>query len=765
MGTDRKKWFHRPSVAVVRKTLGAIAKIVLTLMLVGVIAVSLVVSVMAIYVSVNFDGTKNLPNLNQASAEGSSYIYIKDEKTGEWVEDLKLQGANQIWTSLEDMPVYMKYAIIAIEDERFLEHNGVDWKRTVSAFVNEMLNYLKLSNRRFGGSTITQQLIKILNENNSPEKRRIETKITEILQSLELEKGTSYTKDDIIEAYLNVMPMSENIVGVGYAANVYFNKDLRDCTLAECALMAGVTNNPSLYDPYERPEAARRRQRLVLTKMYDCGFITEDEYKQALGEEYVLRRRTSVGTVYDYYTDMVIEDVINDLMETYGYSYNYAQSLVFYGGLNIYSAEIRSEQEAVEKIYADESNYPKKISGDAEDPQTGLVIMNYDGRIAVTIGGRGLKTASRIQNRSTQTTRQPGSAIKPLSVYALSLQYNLVHYSSLVRDCYITLPNGRRWPTNYRASLRDNGDVLLNYAIQDSLNTVPARLLQTLTPKNSFDFMTGTLGFSHMYKTYRTEDGRVLTDMDMAPLALGALTEGVTVKEMCAGYQIFGNGGVYNEPWSYYSVTRGDETLLEKKPKSLQAISADSAYIVNRLLQEVVSGSAGSGRDIRRYWTGWEIFAKTGTTSGTANGDRDVYFCAGTKYYVGASWFGYDYNKNLKSSQKYARPLMNKAMVALHKNKTKAAFDRPEGIVETKYCRKTGMIATKGCTSTYVGVYKENFMPDPCTLHGSGTASSATSGSAQSTADSALSTTITPFSTFTSGSGTTGSTSSAAHQN
>ena len=427
MGTDRKKWFHRPSVAVVRKTLGAIAKIVLTLMLVGVITVSLVVSVMAIYVSVNFDGTKNLPNLNQASAEGSSYIYIKDEKTGEWVEDLKLQGANQIWTSLEDMPVYMKYAIIAIEDERFLDHNGVDWKRTVSAFVNEVLNYLKLSNRRFGGSTITQQLIKILNENNSPEKRRIETKITEILQSLELEKGTSYTKDDIIEAYLNVMPMSENIVGVGYAANVYFNKDLRDCTLAECALMAGVTNNPSLYDPYERPEAARRRQRLVLAKMYDCGFITEDEYKQALGEEYVLRRRTSVGTVYDYYTDMVIEDVINDLMETYGYSYNYAQSLVFYGGLNIYSAEIRSEQEAVEKIYADESNYPKKISGDAEDPQTGLVIMNYDGRIAVTIGGRGLKTASRIQNRSTQTTRQPGSAIKPLSVYALSLQYNLVH--------------------------------------------------------------------------------------------------------------------------------------------------------------------------------------------------------------------------------------------------------------------------------------------------------------------------------------------------
>ena len=255
--------------------------------------------------------------------------------------------------------------------------------------------------------------------------------------------------------------------------------------------------------------------------------------------------------------------------------------------------------------------------------------------------------------------------------------------------------------------------------------------------------MTGSLGFTNLYRTYRAENNDVLTDMDRAPLALGALTQGVTVREMAAAYQIFGNGGVYNEPWCYYSVTRGDEVLLEQKTKSLQAISEDSAYIVNRLLQEVVTGASGSARDIRSSWKGWEIFAKTGTTTGTDNGDRDVYFCAGTPYYVGASWFGYDYNKNLKSSQKYARPLLNKAMVAMHKGKKKAAFEMPKSVVEAKYCRTTGMIATDACKDTYVGVYKSNFMPDPCSTHtaaGAITTTKAPATSAANTTTSAITT-------------------------
>jgi penicillin-binding protein 1A len=258
----------------------------------------------------------------------------------------------------------------------------------------------------------------------------------------------------------------------------------------------------------------------------------------------------------------------------------------------------------------------------------------------------------------------------------------------------------------------------MTYAVQNSYNTVPARLLQVITPKKSFDFLKNSLGFDSLYRTYLDADGTVFTDMDMAPLALGAFTQGVTVREMCAAYQIFGNGGVYNEPWCYYSVTQGEAVLLEKDSTPYQVISPESAYIVNRWLQEVVFGEQGSGRDIRNSWKGWEFFAKTGTTSGTDNGDRDVYFCGGTPRYVAASWFGYAYNKNLRSAQKAARPLMNAAMVALHKGMDKMAFEVPDGIIEAKYCKDTGLLATKDCKKTLVGVYKENFMPGECTLHG-----------------------------------------------
>ncbi|MBQ7302850.1 MAG: transglycosylase domain-containing protein [Clostridia bacterium] len=772
MENSNRKWYRHPALVITKQAFSALAKILLTVMLIGAITVCLVVSVLAIYVSTNFDGTENLPDLNQVSAESSSYIYVLDPATGEWKEDMKLQGANQIWTPLEEMPPYMKYAIIAIEDERYLDHNGVDWKRTVSAFANEVLKYLNLSDSTYGGSTITQQLIKILNEKNTPDQRRIEVKITEILQALEMERGTSYSKDDIIEAYLNIMPMSENIVGVGYAATAYFNKDLIDCSLAECALLASVTNNPSVYDPYENPEAARRRQRLVLAKMYECGFITEDEYKQALGEELVFRRRNNTSLIQDYYVDMVIEEVINDLMEKYGYSYSYAQTMVFYGGLNIYSAENKQEQATVEAVYKDDtkSPYPAKIEGDLEDPQTGLFVMDYDGRVVATIGARGEKTANRIQNFSTQTLRQPGSAIKPLSVFALATEYDLIHYSSMVRDCYLTMPDGSKWPTNYKKKPADNGDVLMTYAVQNSYNTVPARLLQVITPKKSFDFLTNSLGFENLYRTYVDADGTVFTDMDMAPLALGALTQGVTVREMCAAYQIFGNGGVYNDPWCYYSVTQGENVLLEKDSNSYQAISPQSAYIVNRLLQEVVFGAQGSGRDIRSSWTGWEFFAKTGTTSGTDNGDRDVYFCGGSPRYVAASWFGYAYNKNLRSAQKAARPLMNAAMVALHKGMDKMAFEVPEGIVEANYCVDTGLLATEDCKKTMVGVYKENFMPANCTLHGAvpptntNPSGGSTTGAGTTDSTSAGSTDATQSGTAanTSSTGSTASTSTSA---
>ena len=706
-------WRRKPVVKHTLRILSAILKCVLTIFLIGIITGCMVGCVMVVYVVTNFNGDKNIPDLSKINANESSFIYVRDPKTNEWVVDQKIQGANQIWTPLEEIPLNMQNAVIAIEDKRFREHEGVDWKRTVAAFANLIL---KMSDTEYGGSTITQQLIKVVSGNND---HKIERKINEILTALEMEKSR-YTKDTILEAYLNVLPLSGNVVGVGAAANAYFGKDAGDLTLAECALIAGITQNPSEYDPYAHPENIRRRQREVLWQMYDQGLITKDEYIQAYGEELVFKSSTKYVEVQDYYVDMLIEDVIADLQDRYGYNYTAAERMVFFGGLHIYSAENKEQQRIVEEIYANEKNYPKKIEGDLEDPQTALFIMEYDGRVVATIGGRGEKTANRVQNRSTMSQRQPGSAIKPLAVYAPAIENNLVHFSSSVWDCYITLPNGTKWPPNYRQPVRDNGYVLLDYAIQKSLNTVPVRLLQEMTPARSLEFMINQLNFTTLHRSLATEEG-VKTDMDLAPLALGGVTTGVYCREMAAAYQIFGNGGYYNKPYSYEFVTQadgdGEQTILQRNKTSMRVISEDTAYIMNRLLQRVVRGPNGSAKDIASSWNGWEIFAKTGTTNGEDGSEKDVYFAGGTSYFVGASWFGYDYNKKLSSSQKYARPLWNKAMVALHKNLESRPFDKKGDTVEREYCTETGLLAVDGCPKTVIGVYKPNFMPDTCDKH------------------------------------------------
>ncbi len=706
--TFKEGWnafFKHPVVKGVKKTLGILLRCIVTILLVCVITVSIVGCVVAVYVVTNFDGSEGLPDLKAISNNESSFIYVQNDK-GEWEIDRAIQGANQVWTDLEEIPIHMRHAVIAIEDERFDEHDGVDWRRTVSAFVNLIFRF---SDTEYGGSTITQQLIKVVTGNND---HSIPRKITEIMQAIELEKNAA-TKDDVIEAYLNVLPLSGDIKGVGAAAHAYFAKDIRELSIAECALIAGITQNPSRYNPYTHPQNARERQRLVLYKMHELGHITDDEYIQALGEELVFQQLSGTGTVQNYYTDMVIEDVIQGLMTTYGYNYAYAEQLVFYGGLQIYSMEDSDIQETVENIYANEKNFPEiRESDDGDDPHGAIFIMDYNGRVVATAGQRGEKKANRIANFATQYTRQCGSAIKPLSVYSLAVENNLVNYSSMVRDCYIMLGNNK-WPSNSGSKPKDNGNVLLEMAIQRSLNTVPVRLLQSIGVERSFDFMTTSLCVNSLHKTLVSE-GQVLTDMDLAPLALGGLSKGVTVREMTAAYQIFGNGGEYVAPYSYMKVMRGEEVLLNQPEKRIKAISEDTAYIMNRLLQHVIRGEKGTGRDIAKDWEKWEVFAKTGTTSD----NYDSYFVGGTTRYVAASWFGYKYNKSLTNTQKkYSRYLWNDVMRAIHKGETDAGFAMPETVVEATYCKETGLLAAEHCTKTAIGVYKQNFMPTVCAGH------------------------------------------------
>ena len=731
------QWMKKPAPRVAMKVLSAIFKCFLTIVLIGVITASMVGCVLIVYVVTQFDPTTDIPDLREIRAEESTIIYTKNS-SGEYEEHQRLEGANRIWVSLEEIPENMRNAVIAIEDERFNDHYGVDWKRTISAMANLVLHF---SSQEYGGSTITQQLVKIITKDND---HSIQRKITEIMRAIEMERN-QYTKDDIIEAYLNVLPLTGNIVGVGAGANYYFGKDVKDLTLAQCAVLASITQNPSKYNPYTHPENIRSRQRVVLYKMNELGFITDDEYRQALGEELHFKSSVRRELVQDYYCDMVIEDVIRDLMDKYGYNYSYAESIVYYGGLRIYSAENPSQQEAVEAIYANEKNFPAVIKSDKENPQGALFVMDYTGRVVATAGGRGEKNANRVQNRSTMSVRQPGSAMKPLSVYTQAIELDLITYSTMMRDAPVELPGQGKWPPNYDGRYGTGGYVPVENALYRSLNTVPAQLIMQLTPERSYDFCVNTLHFTSLIESMVVTDskGNKQVLMDKVPsLALGAMTKGVYCSEMAAAYQIFGNGGVYNKPYSYTQVKRGaDEVLLEYQESPQQAVSEDTAYVMNRLLQRVVKVGTASGT-LGSSWKGWEVFAKTGTTDKSV----DVYLAGGTPYYVGASWFGYDYNKGLNGRQtSYAMRLWNACMKELHKGLSAKPFDKKGTTVEKAYCKTSGKLATAACPSKGTGVYKASNVPGYCDQHGGGSAATTTVGgtatSAPSTQGTASSTT------------------------
>ena len=407
----RRKWknfFRIPAVKITTKVFSTIFKCILTIFLIGVITASMVGCVLVVYVVTSFDVSESVPDLDSISLNQSSSILVKDQATGEFVEHQRVEGSKMVWKDLDQIPINLRYAVISIEDERFEDHYGVDWKRTISAFVNLIFHF---SSQEYGGSTITQQLIKIITEDD---RHSIERKISEIFQAIELERQCS--KEQILETYLNLLPLGA-VNGVGAGANYFFGKDVEDLTLAECAYLASITKGPSLYSPYLHPENARRRQQTVLYKMYEQGYITAEEYKQAAAEEVNFHSSIKYEAVQDYYTDLLIENVIADLMDAYGCTYQYAESMVFHGGLKIYSAEIPEQQAKVEAIFADESNFPKPIATDKEDPQAAIFIMDYDGRVVATVGGRGEKTANRVQNRATMAKRQIGSAIKPLAAY------------------------------------------------------------------------------------------------------------------------------------------------------------------------------------------------------------------------------------------------------------------------------------------------------------------------------------------------------------
>lgn len=622
----------------------------------------------------------------------TSIIYYIDDETGQPVEmDRLYSEQNRIWVDLSNIPENMRNAFIAIEDERFEKHRGVDWKRTFGAF----LGWLTRTDS-YGGSTITQQLIKNVTGDNDRSPIR---KIQEIIRALNLE--TKMSKDQIIEMYMNTIYLGQGCHGVQAAANIYYSKDVSELNLAECASIAGITQYPARYDPLLNYEAHKEKQEVVLNKMQELGYITEEECEAAKNEELKLKKgtaKTDNTKIQSYFIDQIILDVQNDLMTRNKMTESAATKEIFKGGLKIYTTMDPDVQSAMETVFTKDSNFPG--SGSVK-PQAAMMVLDpYTGYVKGIIGGRGEKTGNRVLNRATQTLRQPGSSIKPLAVYAPAIEESLITPATIVDDSPLKIGDWQPRNSDYKFK----GKITVRQALEESRNIPAVRILDKLSVDKSFDFLTKNLSFTTMVSNEKRKDGKIYSDKFYSTLALGGFTDGVSVKEMTAAYATFVNSGVYTRPVTYTKVidSRG-RVILENKPETHKAMSDTTAYTMAKMMEGVVTSGNGTGRSARLA-NGVFAAGKTGTTSD----DIDRWFVGFTPNYVGAVWFGYDTPKKMSGLGNPCAGIWKKVMDQIHKNVEVKSLVQPNNITERKICQVSGKIATGQCES-YGTVRKEYF--------------------------------------------------------
>lgn len=644
---------------------------------------------------INLDEYKE--NQNQ-----TSFIYAYD-KDGNTIELARLHGEeDRVWVDLDDMSPYMSEAFIALEDTRFKSHHGVDWIRTIGVIVVP-------KNLGQGGSTLTQQLIKNLTHEDDV---TIVRKFNEILTALNLEKN--YDKDVIMEAYLNTAYFGSGCYGVKTASEKYFGKDISELNAAECAVIASITQKPTAYNPLLNPDDNKIRQSYCLEMMKEMGSLSQEEYNEAVNYELIFTNSEKYvpdeddeqiniveeETNHSFYVDYVRQCVQQDLMEEYGYSKQQASDQILYGGLKIYAAVDLEVQEVLEDVYVNRKSFPNLKSKEGEKVQSAMTIMDYSGRVVAIVGAADEKKGPLCLNRAANSYRQPGSTIKPIATYAPAIELNLINYSSKIKDYAIPV-NGKLWPHNVNGTLGSGSNVTVEYAIQQSHNTVPTRIIKNdLGIDTSFEFLRDRFHLSRLDEQ---------KDRALSPLATGALTNGTTTVEMASAYATFGNGGLYYEPYSYYKVTnsQGTQILLSNEdPIGEQVISEETSDIICELLQTVSTSKFGDAPNVRKF----QIMAKTGTTSK----QNDRWFCAGTPYYVAAVWFGFDKQESLDTSGNPGGKIFMTVFDRIHKDLPEKEFPKSSGTVEKRYCTVTGKLAGSNCGSTKKGWYKITALPAVC---------------------------------------------------
>ncbi len=698
---------------------------VLCILMIAVISVTIIGSAFTVYVVNLMEGTSEV-KLDDIVSSYTTYIYAKDGENWLLYDLISSEGEKRVWADLEEIPQYVREAFICSEDPRFNSHDGVDFYGMFVALKDTLMG-----NKR-GGSTITQQTVKNLTGDKADDGvEGISRKLRELYRSVQLEKN--YSKDDILEAYLNLVPLNNNIYGVQAAANYYFNKDVNQLSIAEAVCIAAITKSPVANDPIDHPDKNRARMEYILNEMLDNGAISTEEYNKAWNEELTLigsmiYTKTDDGlinssevsayenfdTVSSYYVDAAIFQAVDIFMDYYGISWDEAYQKLKSGGYEIYTCVDLDIQKELEAKYLDPYTFSE--DGNEDIPQSSFICMDYNGRVLGVVGGIGKKESPLCLNRATKSQRQPGSCIKPLASYSLAVDRDMITWSTQFLDSPLLIEDSGSengylvWPRNYSTSGAYTSSWSRDYnftysCLQRSLNTTAAQLVELISPSECFEFLYYKL---HLNGLTLYENGR--TDIARSPMAVGALTNGVTLQDITECYQIFGNGGQYYDSTFISKILDNTgEVVYQHSFVGEQVIDESSAYVMNRMLETVVSGSRGTGRLARLENT--ELIAKTGTTQDWG----DLWFIGCTPEYVTGLWIGHDIPEEIDTKSCYGSSQMWKNIFGdIADNGDLKAFPSVNSVVRREFCTETGLIAGSNCENTSTGYYKRTNIPATC---------------------------------------------------
>ena len=646
------------------------------------------------------------PDVDSISISPSGYATYIYDADGRQMQKLTTSDSNRTAVSLSQVPVSLQHAVVAIEDERFYQHGGIDIRGILRAAVQGVRNGFHFSE---GASTITQQLIKNnvftdwTGETTMLEK--LKRKAQEQYLAVKLEKKLK-NKDLILENYLNTINLGAGTYGVEAASRKYFNKDVSALSLSEATVIAGITQNPAKYNPIRHPEANAERRKRVLTKMAEQGYITQTEMNECLADDVYQEiadaqeaARTTENTVYSWFVDALTGQVVKDLEERGGYSETQAYQLLYSGGLRIYTTQDQSLQAICDEEYAAMTEF-------AEGSESSLVLMDQStGAVKAIVGGSGKKTASLTLNRAVSVKRQPGSTFKILSTYAPAIDSGKRTIGSYECDEPYAYADGTEVHDAEEGYL---GWIPLRQAIVHSVNVVAVKVLTAITPKAGLE-MLEKFGFTTLDE--KKDAGQAL--------ALGGITNGVTNLELTAAYAAIADGGVYMPPAFYTKITdmNGNTVIDNSSPEKTQVISRETAWILTDAMKGVVSD--GTGTDLQLD-SAMAVAGKTGTTSSY----RDLWFVGYTPYYTMGIWYGYDDNTVIPEGEQSRiahKLLWKRIMDRIAADETVRDFEKPETVRRMKLCGLSDMLPSETCQYISDDYVADRYVPtEICNVDGDG---------------------------------------------